>query len=340
MLYSVQYLRAVAAVLVVVCHVIHKQGQLSGSNASWEFGGSGVDLFFIISGFIMCHVTDGRRVAAFEFLKARVLRIIPLYWVLSAVALAIYLYSHALVNSSGGVTSIVNSFTLIPNGEKFLIQTGWTLSYEFWFYLIFASTLSFPRKIRLPMVCGLLVSLPLAGRLFPTGNPFVQFATHPLLLEFMMGIFAFQYVKRYSGSVVVDVAVMALGAALLAYFDGIASVENRVLVYGLPYMFMSAGFMGLERFSRRVSGTFVGHVAKALGDSSYSLYLSHPFVLAATSKLLALSGVHVGTVASCAFLSLTAIGVGYACHRVLELNLNSATRSVFDRSIGASSSRV
>ena len=135
---SIQIMRGIASLLVVLLHISVKGGQYdNGALKGFSIGGAGVDLFFIISGYVMCISTVGRPLTFYQFLLLRIRRIIPLYWLVTTVGLAIYLYNPKLVNTSGGETSIWASYVLFPNGKKFLNSNGWTLSYEFFFYFIF-----------------------------------------------------------------------------------------------------------------------------------------------------------------------------------------------------------
>ncbi|WP_025597698.1 acyltransferase family protein [Burkholderia sp. WSM2230] len=321
MLYSVQVLRALAAVLVVVCHAVHRQGQISGTGATWEFGGSGVDLFFIISGFIMCHVTMNRQITARDFLKARVLRIVPLYWTLSLVALAVFLVNPAVVNSSGGTTTIVNSFTLIPTGDKFLIQTGWTLSYEFLFYLVFAVSLSLPMNGRLASTCAALIALVAGGVMLSPSNPTLKFVTSPLLLEFVMGIAAYLYVREESRPLPLSVALVVVGIVALVVMPGTSTADGRVISYGLPFMMVFAGLVRMELLVRAACETIAGRLATAIGAASYSLYLAHPFALAAAALIVKRTGIQHYPVLCVTVLVASALVAGYACFSLVEVNL-------------------
>ena len=98
---SIQYLRALAAIMVVIAHSNHKAMIYNVDLLNFvKIGGGGVDLFFIISGFIMCLTVDRNRQSFTSFMKSRVIRIAPLYWILTCVALTIYLINPNLVKSS------------------------------------------------------------------------------------------------------------------------------------------------------------------------------------------------------------------------------------------------
>ncbi|MFM0405246.1 acyltransferase family protein [Paraburkholderia dipogonis] len=329
MLISVQYLRGLAAILVLIHHVIHKQGQLSGLGGEWQFGVSGVDLFFIISGFIMCHITARRETTARDFLCARVKRIIPLYWTLTLAALAVYIASPNMVNSSGGTTTIINSFTLIPTGDVFLIQNGWTLSYEFLFYLVFATSLWIRRDWRLSGVATALVAMVALGVLLKPSNPTLQALTGQLLLEFVMGIGAYRYINQQRHSRVLDVGLLVAGVAALVVGLFINHVGNRVLWYGLPYALIFAGFVSLDSVVARVEVGLISRVLKKIGDASYSIYLSHPFVFSGMGIVIRKLHLQTAPSLSVAVMAVTAVCAGYACHELLELKLERWIRSQF-----------
>lgn len=331
MLYSVQLLRALAAILVVVCHAVHKQGQLSGTNDTWEFGGSGVDLFFIISGFIMCYVTVNKKVTTSEFIKARVVRIIPLYWALSLVALAIYIVNPSLVNSSGGVTTVFNSFTLIPTGEKFLIQTGWTLSYELLFYLIYAAFLPFEWRRRLFLVCLAIASLVALGLLLAPSNPTIQFLTGPLLLEFTMGVGAYIYVRNFQSTWWVNIAVLVSGIGLLIAGATVYPALHRVVLYGVPFSFIFASLVHLENVFKSTSSNMLMRIGREIGDASYSLYLSHPFALAAVGFIIRRFDLQHDPILSISLLVVAALSTGYLCYTFVEKNLTKLSKMLMEK---------
>ena len=92
MIFSIQYMRAIAALLVVINHAAWKGAQFSTDPLGWfNIGGAGVDLFFIISGYIMCHTVYLKKKNFSSFLNARLKRIMPLYWVLTTMALTIFI---------------------------------------------------------------------------------------------------------------------------------------------------------------------------------------------------------------------------------------------------------
>ncbi|WP_257226117.1 acyltransferase [Acinetobacter sp. YH16038] len=291
MLYSVQFLRGIAALMVVISHTSFKGQQYNVDTLQWyHIGGSGVDLFFIISGFIMCYTTYNKKVNFLNFMRNRFIRIIPLYWVLSFFALIVFLISPNLINSSGGETGIFESFFLIPNGSKFLINNGWTLSYEFYYYFIFSFFLIFLLKdlykyLFIILYFSVVVAI---GLILQPKSEFLMFLTHNLLLEFALGVLAFIIIKNTSLSRLMSIFMILVGASLLAYqnFYKLPDfITLRSLKIGLPMFFIFVGCVALEDLITETKSLilrFFNH----LGDSSYSLYLIHPFTLSPVAMVL------------------------------------------------------
>jgi peptidoglycan/LPS O-acetylase OafA/YrhL len=159
---NVQALRGAAILLVVVYHtwtIERRYGGGPGLLSDWvAVGLSGVDLFFVISGFIMVTVTKSLvpgLTTATNFLYHRAARIYPIYWIYSLMLLPIFLVRPDMVNSSqGNQVDLLASFLLLPQRLLPLLQVGWTLVHEIYFYLIFALFLSIKR---LRLAVGLMV---------------------------------------------------------------------------------------------------------------------------------------------------------------------------------------
>lgn len=288
MILPIQYLRGFAAFMVLLHHVAFKLERFGSNPLGWLHAGDvGVDVFFVISGFVMCHsVRDrhGSADSAFDFLRGRVARVIPLYWLLTTVALGVFLVAPRLVNSSGGQTEILNSYLLLPTLGKYLIQNGWTLGYEFYFYLLFAVGVLLPRRVGIALVLGALALLVACGVVWAPTDAWGSFLTNQLLAEFAFGMLLYLAYERgvaVSNGVacgIAGVAVVGWGIVNIGHVTG-----SRVIDYGLPALLLS-----FAAVCRRSDGTPKPHRVLAwLGDSSYSLYLVHPFVVAAITVLAA-----------------------------------------------------
>lgn len=147
MLNGLQGGRAVAAIMVAIFHAnvfLLPTGFYGGQTAGavFNFGYAGVEFFFVLSGFIMLlvHRRDfGHAEQAGAFLKKRVLRIYPIYWLVLLFLLAIYFASPGRgPDHAREPMAIVTSFLLWPTVQGPIMQVAWTLQHEMLFYLVFA----------------------------------------------------------------------------------------------------------------------------------------------------------------------------------------------------------
>ena len=296
--------------MVVLAHVGGTSGvhaTLFGGGPGWvrleEVGRTGVDLFFVISGFIMI-VTTARVphgvAGARHFLWRRVTRIYPPYLVVTSAVLAVYLLRPDLVNDSQEHRpDVLASFLLLPQDGLPLLLVGWTLVFEMYFYVVLALTLLLPRAALLPALGGWAVVTVAAGQV-PSSHPWVQLVASPLNVEFMLGaviggLFAAGHRRAPlalsllgAGGAVLLAALVMLGADPYPG-DGdwpvviVTVVPFTLLVYGLACLEAGSGWV--------VPGVLVG-----LGDASYSLYLTHVAVFKVLT--VGLAGLTLGGTAS------------------------------------------
>ena len=146
---SIQHLRAIAALSVALFHACQ------WSQIDFGIGAAGVDLFFVISGFVMWTVTAGREAAPLTFLRRRVIRVAPLYWIVTlALVAGALVFPQRFPEVEPRADHILLSLAFIqhmnPAGQPFpILAPGWTLNYEAVFYLVFASTLILPVRRRI-----------------------------------------------------------------------------------------------------------------------------------------------------------------------------------------------
>jgi exopolysaccharide production protein ExoZ len=247
---SIQYLRGLAAFGVVAFHASERAGY------QFDVGTAGVDVFFVISGFVMWMVTSSKTLSPAEFLARRVQRIVPLYWAVTlAVAAVALLIPGSFPAMRPTVGHVVQSLLFIPHrGETSmiapLIVPGWTLNYEMFFYLLFAAGLFAPARVRPWALTATLVSLVAIRPLSDVRNPLWATYTDPLLLEFGAGVWLG---KAWSHGRLPGPSISwALVAAGLAGFTGVtlagldAVGPTRVLLWGLPAFALVAGAVSLE----------------------------------------------------------------------------------------------
>lgn len=280
MLISIQFLRAYASIIVVLHHIVYKD-KIYGNNILdfFTFGEIGVDIFFIISGYIMMYSTHKRNISAKNFMINRITRIIPLYWTLTFVALAIYFVLPGKVNASGGETVILESFLLLPTEGKYLIQNGWTLKYEFIFYIIFMISLFLDNK---RFILIIITGLFLFGIIIEPTNVYLKSISNNLILEFLFGILLYlMYYKYKKDNLILSIVLVILSVLTLFYFkENIEIIKYRAIYYGIPALLFSAGILLVENKLHKIQ-----NIILILGNSSYSLYLIHPFILVANAML-------------------------------------------------------
>ncbi|HEV2365680.1 MAG TPA: acyltransferase [Caulobacteraceae bacterium] len=281
---SVQYLRGAAALLVVFYHV------LQWRSGGFEIGRCGVDIFFVISGFIMWRITsEGDEARPGLFLWRRATRIVPAYWVATLTLAAIALAWPAFLpkvkpQPEHMLLSLAFIPHLDPSGLPFpLLAPGWTLSYEAGFYLIFAAALLTPRRLRAGIVIAALGFIVVAG--IALNDPVYVLGANPLVLEFAFGLLIGVLAEaRLAPGPGLSAALFIIGAAALAIcgLAGWRSEAWRFLVWGVPAAAVVAGAIGLEsRHGAPRIGLLLG-----LGDASYSIYLFHPIAVAAAARAI------------------------------------------------------
>jgi len=316
-LISIQYLRGLAAVLVLLQHVSYKDKVYSGGEFNlFGLGHIGVDIFFIISGFIMTY-TFRPKLGAVRFLCNRVLRVIPLYWLTSVVALVGYCYAPSLIHDAKN-PEILASLLLLPSESKYLNPNGWTLSYEFLFYLVFSISFLPVSRFRFVLPSIILASLACIGFRHQFDDILPRFIFSPMLVEFLFGMLIFQVYSRFdighSLNIVLSlVSAVLMLSSLFVYFSSIR-VGLRVIDLGVPAFFICVFIVSLES----ILMSYVSEFMKSLGDSSYSLYLTHAFTIGVAAFLLSNCGLNGSSFVFSGISILASVIVGYLCYRYVE----------------------
>lgn len=291
-LVNIQVLRGIAAYLVVIVHVIHFVRHHAGDELDRVtlYGGSGVDLFFVISGFIMVYTTMRRDTTPMAFLTNRIARVVPLYWVctLAVFVLAIVVPS-LLVSTRPDLVQLAKSLMFVPFEKRpGIIQpilfVGWTLNYEMFFYVVFALFLMLTGATRYLLLAATLAALVGAGALIGGDSLVVRFYTSPILLEFAMGALigvACPHLPKLRSRATVGLLV-AVAVALVCFLAFVKLPMHRAFAAGVPAAALVLVALVLER-----SGTVCPWAApRFLGDISYSVYLLHTFVLYAVGHTI------------------------------------------------------
>jgi exopolysaccharide production protein ExoZ len=270
---TVQALRALAAVCVVGMHI-----------PAIEHGGFGVDLFFIISGFIVCHVAAAD---PGQFMLKRVFRVVPLYWLCTLALFGLALAAPQLMGATrGDFAELVKSLLFVPfaksNGNVHpLLYLGWTLNYEMLFYALFALSLALaPRRAHALAVALLLVLFGL-GQVVTFDNVALAFWTAPIVIEFVFGIAAYHVWRSGALARLPRLAAVVIAVGAWLFLAAVKADDvTRPWLYGLPALAIFLAVLSLERRWR------VPAVWLLIGNASYSLYLTHAYVIQALQKLV------------------------------------------------------
>jgi peptidoglycan/LPS O-acetylase OafA/YrhL len=283
---TIQALRAIAALLVVAYHAFDMWGARVNSTApgvSWTNGAAGVDIFFIISGFVM--VVSSRRIAShphswWAFIQHRIVRIVPLYWLLTTAKLVlVFFFADLALRSSLDFDYVARSFLFFPVVDgaghfRPLLPVGWTLTYEFLFYLLFALALA----LRVDVLRVLVPGLGLFGvvALFRAESwPAWTILFNTIVIEFIFGVLLAKLTLRgWRLPAGVASGLVVTGFALILVVPE-GSESLRTLTWGFPALAIVSGAVSLEsRAAIALPRWLLG-----LGDASYSIYLTHGFTL-------------------------------------------------------------
>ncbi|WP_256450034.1 acyltransferase [Aquabacterium sp. CECT 9606] len=281
MITGLHYLRAIAAMLVVGHHAV---SYFPRPDEWTSFGEAGVDVFFVISGFVMAwttrHAGPTPTQAAFDFLVRRLIRVVPLYWLA-----LLWITKRDLVHLELD-PAVLLDFVFLPrfNPDHFnhifpVLVPGWTINYEMFFYAVFAISLLFG-KYQYAIIFPALAFLITLGHLVEYPSAFGQFYTSSIMAEFLYGILICKWVQRHGQDHHPRLAWLALisgfvGLALLWPGDHIP----RAYVAGpLAALIVYAGILAFN-------GWHVPWLHR-LADASFSIYLTHLFTFRLSRTLL------------------------------------------------------
>ncbi len=304
-LVSVQWLRGLAVFMVLVYHVedvARLLPEFHDFQTFWvHLGYSAPDLFFVISGFIMCYVTFGMKFEPRRWLVSRIVRIYPLYILFTFLAFMVWLVNPAMTMGAGVQTweSITKSFLILPQAGLPLVFVGWTVEHEMVFYfLVFCVAALGGRAGALTAVIGGLSVLASLRWLLKDTYPQLDFWDYHFLslfmVEFLIGALIFQFRERLAGLGYIAPLIAAVG--LFLWGGAVAESQTinnetlpRVLIFGSAYGLLLLAFVNRE-LARRAKGHDHTKTRRpfmaVVGDASYSLYLLHPFALSAGAKII------------------------------------------------------
>jgi peptidoglycan/LPS O-acetylase OafA/YrhL len=345
MLFNVQVLRAVAAILVVHAHA----AGLAGLRLGWAGGANGVDLFFVISGFIIAYVAH---LDADQFMTRRLIRIVPIYWASTiAIFLLVLVMPHVFRTASADIELLVRSLLFFPDSSGVhtedglphpTLAGGWTLNYEMYFYVMFWLGLMLSRKWSGLIAIGILGAVITVVNVADLNDsPIAHFYGYPIVLEFVFGIIAFHVVhyvethrahKRWSSAQKpVLVACVIGGLVCLAFNKELLGSGPRWFLSGIPSFVVVVCAVLLERIH---DTKVTNRIAVMVGDASYVLYLLHAYIVFGVIRLVIRNRTFSEPVGQLVVIGIIAISVlaAVVVYRYFEQPILRRLKTMFVRS--------
>lgn len=296
----IQLLRGVACILVVLMHITITFSQtyhLPFLGNIFKFGGAGVDIFFVLSGFIITYsnkqyITKATSIG--KFLKKRMIRIFPIYWIIISLLLVFQLLLPSFYRTHFQLTTsnIFNTYFLLPNHEM-INGVSWSLTNEMFFYVLFTLALLIPSKkfilLLLFVYLAFLIVLPAVS--FTTAheaNGFTQLLIFPMNIEFLLGVLVVFFLENFPKKWCFPFLITGVGYFIFStvFYTEILNFFNsgysRVIMFGLPAFLIILSLVKYELSANiKVNNLFL-----KTGDASYSIYLFHLPVVVAFFKIM------------------------------------------------------
>jgi exopolysaccharide production protein ExoZ len=278
---NVQCLRALAAYAVVTHHVIDAlNNYIAHMDIRLSVGANGVDVFFVISGFIMAATTSSRSVSPAQFALNRIIRIVPIYWLLTLFAAGLLIAGFKLFSQSFNTIHLLKSLFFIADPHKMpVLFVGWSLNYEMMFYVLFSVCLFIrPTVIRLYALCSMIAAIWALGLLAPVGSIF-GYVANSIILEFALGVLIWILSRSWMPSAPLAVVLGILGVAGL-FIPDLSTLPSKTLATAPAACALVLSAVALEAKGLSIGNRWL----EQQGDASYSIYLIHPFVLQIVGK--------------------------------------------------------
>lgn len=299
----IQTLRGLAVLGVVLFHMLSIEEKYSGGDFVLpnflQLGQIGVDLFFVISGFVMVMITRERfsiKGETMRFLWGRGARIYPVYWIYFILVTAVFLAKPSWVNASQGhQLDLVKSFFLLPSNQLPIVMVAWSLIHELWFYLIFALLLNFNKRLLLPALMLWAIIVIFGNLILKTSDlsAYTKIAFHPYTLEFIIGaivaIFVYsKYSVKVTQKTIIAILVAVPVGLVIAHKNNVVTDTGliRFFTFGILFGFLVLSFAMLE-IRKNI---YFPKSLVFIGDISYTVYLSHILILSAIGRLWIMTG--------------------------------------------------
>ncbi len=327
---EIQHLRMVAVLLVVLAHIHQADARFFTTtlfDQTAYFGFAGVDVFFVLSGFIIHHLYRDYRGLDVRYFLKRLNRIFPLYWIFTGLTLAGYLVFAGSLTRSFAELDLIASLTLFPHHDLPILLVGWTLTHELYFYALFGLALALPPAWRVRAAALWAAATIAATALMPRDvSPWLAVAFSPFNLLFLSGIALSVLRDRLPARrwplTVVALAGM-IGGLVWTHGGGLEAIDAaalRVPVFAPFAIGITAAWLAWKPHPPAL--------AARIGDWSYAIYLGHLLAISALARLLPESLwsplFYLLALAAC-------ITLGWLTHIAVEMPLLKAGRRLIDK---------
>ncbi len=323
---NIQALRAYAAANVVYVHLLQIFGTpIICGIVPAAFGLYGVDLFFVLSGFLMARIMETDPSA---FLKRRLVRIVPLYWLCTLGVYIIALLKPELLHTTqANAWNLIKSLGFLPYRKEGgvmqpMLFLGWTLNYEMYFYVICSVILLFRTAIPVLWVSLIISALPALAMVFPPKSDLIGFYSNTIVFEFILGMIAYLIFAQWqnrSKPCRWEMWLLLSCLVALPWMESVGGIRHRVMLLGLPAAGVVLASARLEIKGIVVRNRFI----LLVGNASYVLYLTHPYVLQVAEKFFHCGQLRSGMAKMVAALLMTGAAVAFASglHVFVEIPL-------------------
>lgn len=330
---GIQALRFLAALLVVVTHsFFYATERLDPLFGQWPYGGVGVDIFFVISGFVMV-VSSQRRLSSRDgwkyFAVRRIVRIVPMYWIATSAKVAVMLaLPGAALHASLSTGHVLASYFFLPTRNddgrvEPLLGVGWTLTFEMFFYLVFGLGLFLYARKTIWIASAILAALFIGSFFRPSDWPVWAVYLDSIVLYFAIGMWI---AKAATNAKSTQILLSIASVSTLIAVVGIATTSGLNLDPGNVQRFalvtlLVAVVVALEPI-------IYGRLPKAIsfyGNASYSLYLFHPIVAPIAPVALGVIGLRIGWLSVVGSIMVALIAAA-AIYRFVETPLTRKLR--------------
>ncbi|MEQ1608516.1 MAG: acyltransferase [Hyphomonadaceae bacterium] len=322
---GISSLRAISCLLIAVYHIT--ENLVANGRGEWfPFPQTpGIHLFLVISGFVLAYTARADDTPV-RFILRRLARVVPLYWLLTALTIMLASWHSWLFPGADlSFSSIVSSFLFLPQRDLLgaiqpILFVGWTLNYIVLTYIMVAMATVAPARMRPFIAIGLLVAFMTLARLLPE-VPMRAFWSDWIQLEFIVGLAAgalmhdsrvAAWIGRHSMWPITAVGGIGLVAGSLSDLGGLP----RILVCGLSSAVVVFSLAGQDIYRKAL----VDGLLPWVGRISYSIYLVHPLIVPLVGlAVIGHLGSHEAEVAVDIVVSLgLTIAAAYVCYRFVE----------------------